>query len=118
MTRIKHIAHLIAVGDWIVGEDLFELKVLAPYKKAAMIHDVAITGSAALGDTGLEIKQGEEVMFRGFNSKLGNAATACIEDFPKHRQRANAVRKGKEWSAFPTVTATTNGVYLHLWMTV
>lgn len=114
---MKYIAHLIAVGDWLAVNDIFELKEISPYKKAAVIHGIAVTGSAVLGDTGYELKQGEEIMGRGFNSKIGNAATAAVEDFPKQYQKLEAYRKGEEWSLFPIADATTNGVYLHLWMT-
>lgn len=114
---MKHIAHLIALGDWKAADDMFELKVLAPYKKAAIIHGIALTGSAALGDTGYELKQGEEIMGRGFNTKLGAAAVAIIEDFPKNYQKLEAYRMGQDWSLFPIADATTNGVYIHLWIT-
>ncbi len=88
-----------------------------PYKKAGIIHGLHCVGSAALGDTGYELKDGEAIKGRGFNSKLGNAATACVEDFPKHYQSLGAMRtNSEEWSLFPTVNATTNGVYLALWL--
>lgn len=113
---MKHRAFIIPVGEWLAGEDMFEREDLKPLVKSAIVHGIALTGSEVLGDTGFELKQGEEIMGNGFNSKLGNAATACIEDFPKHYQKLDAVRKGDDWSLYPTVDATTNGVYLHLWV--
>jgi len=109
---------LIAVGVWITTQDIFQLDEFAPYRKASVIHGIHCTGSAALGDTGFELKQGEKVSARGFNSKLGNATTAAVEDFDKHYQTIGDMRTVAEWSLYPTVNATTNGIYLAIYLTM
>ncbi len=113
---MKKIEYLVPLASWVTTQDIFELAEFRPYKSVGSIHGLHCTGSAALGDTGYELKSGTTVHARGFNSKLGNAATAAVEDFTKHYQRIGARRIGGEWSLFPTVDATTNGVYLALWI--
>ena len=117
MNEIKKIEYLVPLASWVTTQDIFKLKEFAPYAKAAIIHGLHCTGSAALGDTGGELKVGDELHARFFNSKLGAATVAAVEEFPKHYQRIGAVRIGSDWSLFPTVDATTNGVYLALWLT-
>lgn len=114
---MKALVELIPVGEWKTTLDMFERKYWAPYKRAAIIHGMAITGSAALGDTGAQLKQGEEVMAELLISKLGATAVAVIEIYPHHYVKMGAVRKGKEWSLFPVADATNNGVYLYVWLT-
>ncbi len=113
---MKKIEYLIPLAEWITTQDIFELAEFRPYKKARVIHGIHCTGSAALGDTGFELKDGEKILARGFNSKLGNAATAAVEEFPKAYQRLGVVRIGSEWSLFPTADATTNGVYIAIYL--
>lgn len=114
---MKTLMELIPYAEWDVDLDVFDRKYWTPYNKAAVIHRIACLGSAALADTGYQLKQGDEIMGQGTNSKLGNAATAAPEDYRKIWKQVQAYRKNKVWSMFPTVIATTNGIYLLMELT-
>ncbi len=112
---MKKIEHLVPVGSWITTQDIFELAEFKDYANARVIHGLHCTGSAALGDTGGELKTGTQLVAKFFNSKLGNAATAAVADFRAHYQKIGASGRGV-WSLYPTANATTNGVYLCLYL--
>lgn len=81
-------------------------------ENARAIHAIALTGSAAAGDTGLLIKHGEKQV-----AKLFLTATGVTADFSVHKQSIGYARANKQsaFTAFPTVNATTNGVYVTVW---
>jgi len=103
---------LIAVGTWITTQDIFELAEFKDIMQSARhIYGVVITGSAAAADTGLEVKHGQMKVFRGFNTSTGSCTA-----FDAEKQDVRYIRAGSDrYTAFPTVNATTNGVYLGVW---
>jgi hypothetical protein len=108
---MKYIHRQIAQASYVTTQDLFELAELKPYAKSKIIHAIACTGSAAAFDTGYELKDGELVMARGFNT-----STSGMTDVSAERIPVGAVRMtDAKWSMFPTVNAG-GDVFIGLWV--
>lgn len=108
---MRYLGEYIPQAEFLVANDILQ----RPYWKdkgidelKGIVYKIWCSGSAAVGDTGVELKHGEITIGTLYNTSLTYPADKEGEAFPLGYRRAG----GKELTLFPTDVATTNEVYI------
>lgn len=108
---MRYLGEFIAQEEYLVADDIFERAYWVDKGIAELrgtIYKIWCTGSAAVGDTGAELKHGERTVATLYNTSLAYPADKEGEAFPLGHRRAG----GKKLTLHPTDVATTNEVYI------